>query len=73
MEITDQSPAHDIPRGSVLRPSLFVKFVNNLPFDLVSGVKLFTNDAKVYGKISDGVGHDNLQGDLGELDQQFSN
>ena len=48
-----------------------MKFVHNLPFDLVSGVKLFTNDAKVYSKVSDGVGHDNLQGDLEELDQQF--
>ena len=62
-----------VPQGSVLGPSLFVVFVNDLPCDLVSGVKLFADDAKVYSSVSVGCGQPTLQEDLLKLEKWSKN
>ena len=37
-----------VPKGSVLRPILFLIYVNDLPDTIVAIMKLFADDAKVY-------------------------
>ena len=58
-----------VPQGSVLGPTLFVIFVNDLPSDLDSGVRLFADDAKVYSNVSTALGCATLQGDLAKLER----
>lgn len=41
-----------VPQGSVLGPTLFNLYVNELPELVQSQIKLFADDAKVYQKIS---------------------
>ena len=38
-----------IPQGSVLRPVLFVAYINDLPDNVTSTTKLFADDTKLYG------------------------
>ena len=37
-----------IPQGSVLGPSLFTIFINDIPNDITSNVKIFADDTKFY-------------------------
>ena len=37
-----------IPQGSVLGPSLFTIFINDIPNDITSNVKMFADDTKFY-------------------------
>ena len=53
-----------IPQGSVLGPILFTIFINDLPISLMSHVKIFADDTKIYNSV------DNctlLQDDLDKL------
>ena len=40
-----------VPQGSVLGPLVFLLFVNELPTWITNSIKLFADDAKIWGKI----------------------
>ena len=41
-----------VPQGTVLGPLVFLLYVNNLPDNLKSQIRLFANDALLYGVMS---------------------
>ena len=53
-----------IPQGSVLGPTLFIIYVNDLPGAVTSNSKLFADDTKIYRSVSDGAGPEVLKKDL---------
>ena len=56
-----------IPQGSVLGPILFVMYINDLPMHVLSGVRLFADDTKLFSR-SDTIETENVQqGDLDRL------
>ena len=57
-----------VPQGTVLGPLLFLLYVNDLPENLQSPVRLFVDDALLYGIISSEHDCNNLQTDLFELE-----
>lgn len=56
------------PQGTVLGPLLFLLYVNDLPENLQSSVRLFADDALLYGIISREEDCNKLQADLFELE-----
>ena len=56
-----------IPQGSVLGPTLFVVFINNMPDVITSLSKMFADDAKVFRQIETSVDTATLQNDLNHL------
>ena len=58
-----------VPQGTVLGPLLFLLYVNDLPANLQSSVRLFADDALLYGIISNEVDCNRLQADLFELER----
>ena len=56
-----------IPQGSVLGPLLFVIFINDLPDNINSSVKMFADDTKVYTKSDHDHESKQLQEDLNKL------
>ncbi len=52
-----------IPQGSVLGPTLFILFINDLPDNIQSQTKMFADDTKLYGNPITA----NLQSDLDRL------
>ena len=56
-----------IPQGSVLGPVLFIIFINDLPQNVTSTVKLFADDTKLYRKINRQEDADILQVDINSL------
>ena len=56
-----------IPQGSVLGPTLFIIFVNDIPTQLHGSVKLFADDAKVYSRVKRPDGQSSVQVDLDAL------
>ena len=58
-----------VPQGTVLGPLLFLLYVNDLPANLQSSVRLFADDALLYGIISNVDDCNRLQADLLEPDR----
>ena len=56
-----------IPQGSVLGPTLFVLYVNDLPQCVTSFVKLFADDTKLYASVQSQPDRDQIQSDLHAL------
>ena len=57
-----------VPQGTVLGPLLFLLHVNDLPNNLKSSIRLFADDALLYGIVSSDVDGDQLQEDLKKLE-----
>ena len=53
-----------IPQGSLLGPTLFVVFINNMPDEITSLSKMFADDAKVFRQIETSADTATLQNDL---------
>jgi len=60
-------PKSGVPQGSVLGPTLFVIFINDMPNVLQNCCKLFADDAKVYDKIKTNGDTSSLQEDIDRL------
>ena len=58
-----------VPQGSILGPTMFVIYINDMPEMVSSTLKLFADDAKVYRRIRGEVDVANLQGDLSSLEE----
>ena len=57
-----------VPQGTVLGPLLFLLYVNDLHNNLKSSIRLFADDALLYGIASSDVDGDQLQEDLKKLE-----
>jgi len=53
-----------VPQGSVLGPSLFLIFINDLDSDLLSSLLKFADDTKVFTRVNDEKDKEELQADL---------
>ena len=56
-----------VPQGTVLGPLLFVIFVNDLPDNVSSSVKMFADDTKIYRNVGQASDVQILQSDLDAL------
>ena len=58
-----------VPQGTVLGPILFLMFINDLPTNTTSGIKLFADDCVLYRPIISVSDHFALQRDLDQLEK----
>ena len=58
-----------IPQGSVLGPILFLLYINGLPDNIKSNVRLFTDDTTVYLAVQGQEDTDIIQNDLNILQE----
>ena len=59
-----------IPQGSVLGPTLFTLFVNDMPLQVSSCVKLFADDTKLYRRVTGRTA--DLQADIDTLVEEMA-
>ena len=58
-----------VPQGSVIGPTLFLLFINDLPDRIASKVQIFADDSKIYRHIHSPVDVHQLQEDLQEVER----
>jgi hypothetical protein len=62
-----------VPQGTVLGPLLFLAYINDLPQNIKSEVRLFADDCVVYRQILNDHDHLTLQNDLNTLEKWQNN
>ena len=65
-ESTESPVSSGVPQGSVLGPAMFLFYINDLPDELGSAVRLFADDTIVYNTTNN---HQEPQDDLAKLEQ----
>ena len=58
-----------VPQGSVLGPTLFIYFINDLPEVVKAIAKMFADDTKSYTSLTSYKDHCDLQSDIDNMDQ----
>ena len=56
-----------VPQGTVLRPTLFLIYINDIAENINSNIRLFADDCVVYNQIDSPQDHVILQDDLNKL------
>ena len=57
----DTSVTSGVPQGTVLAPLLFLMFINDLPENIASSIKLYADDVLIYRTIESEHDHTILQ------------